>query len=413
MRIVYLTQRLPHGDGETFIVPEIEALLGAGHDVLVVPRQSDDPVLHDDVDAILARTRRLPGRLTIAAAAAAALARRPGAVAASYWRLRATRPHRRALFNALATAEGAWLAGLARTWRADHIHAHWAHFTATMAMGASAASGIPWSFTAHRYDVVLNNLLDEKLRSARFGRFIAGPMLELARRLVGPEAAARALVLHMGVRLPANPATPAPRGTAVLLCPARLVPVKGHGVLLESAAGLAARGVPFRLDLAGAGPEADALTLRIRDLNLGQHVRMLGRVPHAELLRRYRDGEVDGVVLPSLDLGGGLHEGLSVALVEAMSYGIPAVSTATGGLSELLDGAGLLVPPGRSDELAEALFELLGSPIRRSELGRAARQRIAEQFDVTVIARELVRLFAGEPPSPRPLQRPALSALAG
>jgi glycosyltransferase involved in cell wall biosynthesis len=413
VRVVYLTQRLPHGDGETFIVPEIEALLATGHDVLVVPRQSDEPVLHDDVAAVLARTRRLPGRLTIAAAAAAALARRPGAVGASYWRLRATRPHRRALFNALATAEGAWLAELARSWRADHIHAHWANFTATMAMAASAASDIPWSFTAHRYDVVLNNLLDQKLRSARFGRFIAGPMLDLARRLVGSEAAARAIVLHMGVRVPPNPAPPVTRDTPVILCPARLVPVKGHGVLLEAAALLAARGTPFILELAGAGPEADGLAHRIRELNLGDRVRMLGRVPHAELLRRYREGEVDCVVLPSLDLGGGLHEGLSVGLAEAMAYGIPAVSTATGGQAELLDGAGLLVPPGRPDALAEALLEPIGSPARRSELGRAARRRIAEQFDVSVVARELARLFAGEPRTPRAPEPSALSAVAG
>ena len=67
-------------------------------------------------------------------------------------------------------------------------------------MGASAATGIPWSFTAHRYDVVLNNLLTEKLRSARFGRFIADEMLAIARRFVAPDALARAVVLHMGVR---------------------------------------------------------------------------------------------------------------------------------------------------------------------------------------------------------------------
>ena len=78
-------------------------------------------------------------------------------------------------------------------WGADHIHAHWAHLTATIAMGASAVSGIPWSFTAHRYDIFLNNLLTQKLRSARFGRFIAQDMLAEARPLVTPDALARAL----------------------------------------------------------------------------------------------------------------------------------------------------------------------------------------------------------------------------
>jgi glycosyltransferase involved in cell wall biosynthesis len=186
--------------------------------------------------------------------------------------------------------------------------------------------------------------------------------------------------------------------------------VKGHGVLLEAAALLAAQGIPFMLELAGAGPEADALARRIRALDLADCVRMLGRVPHAELLRRYGMGDVDCVVLPSLDLGGGLHEGLSVALIEAMSYGVPAISTATGGLAELLEGVGVLVPPGHPGALAEAMLGLLRSPTRRLALGQAGRQRIAEQFDAAVIARELVRLFAGEPRTHRTAVTPAVAA---
>ena len=143
-----------------------------------------------------------------------------------------------------------WLARVARAWRADHIHAHWAHLTATMAMAASTVSGIPWSFTAHRYDVVLNNLLDVKLRSATFGRFIARRMLDIARGLIGPDAAARAVLVHMGVRLPRVPPPRPRRAMPVAVCPGRLVPFKGHRYLVEAAAVLAARGVDFEL-LAG------------------------------------------------------------------------------------------------------------------------------------------------------------------
>ena len=53
-------------------------------------------------------------------------------------------------------------------------------------MSASAVSGIPWSFTAHRYDILRNNLLAEKLRSARFGRFISKETLAMVRSLVRP-----------------------------------------------------------------------------------------------------------------------------------------------------------------------------------------------------------------------------------
>jgi glycosyltransferase involved in cell wall biosynthesis len=201
----------------------------------------------------------------------------------------------------------------------------------------------------------------------------------------------------MGVPIPPSCVGTPARATPVVLCPARLVPVKGHAHLLDAAARLTARGVGFELWLAGDGPEAAALARRIEELALGERVRMLGAVPHPDLLRLYGEGAVDCVVLPSVDLGQGMHEGLSVALIEAMAHGVPAISTRTGGLPELLEGgAGVLVPPADAGALAEALERVLGSAEIRAELARAGRRRIAEEFDVETIARELARRFAGE-----------------
>ena len=395
MRVVYVTQRLPFGAGETFIIPEIGALLAEGHEVMIVPLRSGEPVLHDDVDALVARTRVLPRAGGVAAAVLLALARHPRRTISGFWRLRRTRPRRRMIANLVATAQGLWVARVARAWGADHIHAHWAHLTATLAMGASTASGIPWSFTAHRYDVVLNNLLDQKLRSARFGRFIAREMLAVAGRLVGPGAMSRAVVLHMGVPLPPAPLEDgSERPQPVVLCPAKLVPVKGHRHLLDAAASLAARGLAFELWLAGDGPEADGLARRADQLGLAGRVRWLGLVPHAELLRLYGERRVDCVVLPSLDLGGGLHEGISVALIEAMAHGVPTIATRTGGLAELLGGgSGVLVPPADAGALADALERVLRSATLRSQLARAGRRRVEEEFDVVAIGRELARRF--------------------
>ena len=391
MKIVYVTQRLPFGEGETFVVPEVEALLAAGHELLIVPRRSSDPVVHDNVGALLLRTRTLPGAGAVVAAVAGALARSPRRTAAVFWRLRRTRPRRRTIANAVATAQGIWLARMARQWGADHIHAHWAHLTATLAMGASAMSGIPWSFTAHHYDVFLNNLLTEKLRSARFGRFIAREMLAVARPLVAPDAFARAVVVHMGVVLPPAPANGRPpRVTPVLMCPARLSPVKGHANLLEAAARLAAGGIAYELWLAGDGPERAAIERGIGERGLSDRVRLLGTVPHAALLGMYRDGRADCVVLPSLS------EGLSVALVEAMAHGVPVIATRVGGVPELLeDGAGVLVPPGDADALTEALARVLGSATLRAELAHAGRRRVEAEFEVHAIARELAHRFDG------------------
>ena len=187
------------------------------------------------------------------------------------------------------------------------------------------------------------------------------------------------------------------RSVPVVLCPARLVPVKGHAYLLEAAALLRARAVPFELWLAGDGPGYEEIRRRIEELGLTACVRMLGRVPHAELLRLYQERRADCVVLPSLDLGGGLHEGLSVALVEAMAHGVPVIATRTGGIPELLqDSAGVLVHPSDPVGLADAMAVVLGSPSLQGELGAAGRRRVEQEFDARVIARTLVQWFASE-----------------
>ena len=184
MRIVYITQRLPFGSGETFVIPEVEALLQAGHEVLILPRIPGKRIIHGDVRALLPRTRRLPGAAALGACVAAHVAREPSKALQALWRLRHTRPRWRAILNARATAQGIWAGKIARAWGADHIHAHWSDLTSTLAMSASAVSGIPWSFTAHRYDILRNNLLAQKLRSARFGRFISKETLAMV--LPGP-----------------------------------------------------------------------------------------------------------------------------------------------------------------------------------------------------------------------------------
>ena len=98
---------------------------------------------------------------------------------------------------------------------------------------------------------------------------------------------------------------------------------------------------------------------------------------HYDLLRLYRERGIDGVALPSLDLGRGLDEGLSVGLVEAMAHGIPVIGTRTGGLPEPLEGgAGLLVDAGDPVGLAAGLAELLCSADLRARLGAAGRERV-------------------------------------
>jgi colanic acid/amylovoran biosynthesis glycosyltransferase len=108
----------------------------------------------------------------------------------------------------------------------------------------------------------------------------------------------------------------------------------------------------------------------------------------------YEDGAVTAVILASIDLGNGLHEGVPVALIEAMSYGIPVVATPTGGTAELVrPGNGLLVPPAEPAALADAVQTLLEDAGLRQQLGESGRQRVFENYDIVGFAAQLIREF--------------------
>jgi colanic acid/amylovoran biosynthesis glycosyltransferase len=197
----------------------------------------------------------------------------------------------------------------------------------------------------------------------------------------------------MGVELPHNEVDRKRPGN-VVLCPARLVEVKGHRFLLEAWRNLKNRGVDGELWLAGDGELRPQLTSLAKALGLLDSVKFLGAVAHAKLLELYEAGVVAAVALASVDLGHGYHEGIPVALIEAMSYGIPVVATQTGGTPELVvPGTGLLVPARDADALSNALHSLLLDDSLGWRLGESGRQRAMEAHDILRVAAELARAF--------------------
>jgi glycosyltransferase involved in cell wall biosynthesis len=154
------------------------------------------------------------------------------------------------------------------------------------------------------------------------------------------------------------------------------------------------QGSTAELWLAGEGELRSQIEELRNALGLASSVRFLGALPHSSLLKIYEEGHVSAVVLASLDLGNGLHEGIPVALLEAMSYGIPVVTTGTGGIAELIvPGTGLLVPPAQPAALSEALQRLIRNAGLQQQLGDSGRRRVTEGYDVVQVTTELVNEF--------------------
>ena len=404
MRILYVTATLPAGKGEAFLVPEVDELLRQGHDVRIVPRSPEGAFVHNDARHLQSRSCVAPllGTAIVAAALLEATTH-PLAALRTLAMLFCCRSPQTILKNLIVYPKGLWLARLARKWRADHIHVHWISTPATMALIAAEAAGISWSCTAHRVDISLDNLLRRKIARAAFVRFISQSGRRMAASLGAPPPDDKTAVIHVGVTLPDKAACTAPVGVFKLLCPANLYPVKGHAHLLRAMALLRGRGVDCILQIAGEGELQSTLQRLAGKLELGEAVRFLGQVSHDEILLAYLRQEIGVVVLPSVDLGNNLHEGIPVCLMEAMAYGIPVVSTTTGGIPELLSGgAGMLVPPGDPKALADAIEQLVHDPVLRQSLVEKGRARVRESFCVkSVVAALLTRIARTGPAGAR------------
>jgi glycosyltransferase involved in cell wall biosynthesis len=154
-----------------------------------------------------------------------------------------------------------------------------------------------------------------------------------------------------------------------------------------------------RLDVAGEGHLESRLKGLARGLAIDDRVRFLGQVPHERLLAMLQERRVTLVVLPSVDLGDGLHEGIPVALIEAMSQGIPVISTPTGGIPELLrDGAGIMVPAKDPLALADAIERVINDAELQKRLSLAGRKRVEEEFSVEAVIDKFIEYIGNGAP---------------
>jgi glycosyltransferase involved in cell wall biosynthesis len=153
---------------------------------------------------------------------------------------------------------------------------------------------------------------------------------------------------------------------------ARLVPVKGIEYLIRAMRLVRAQIPQARLQIAGSGPEQARLQSEADQLGLDDCIEFLGW--QAPLQPWFEDWDV--FALPSLE------EAFGIAVLEAMAAGLPVVSTAVGGIPELvLNGrTGLLVPSRDPQSLATCLIQILRSPQLRREMGSAAQARALSQF---------------------------------
>ncbi len=176
---------------------------------------------------------------------------------------------------------------------------------------------------------------------------------------------------------------------------ARLVPEKGLEFSIRAVAQLV-RACPRRrieYTIAGDGPLAPKLDALIRDLGVTEHVRLSGWMDTDEVRDLLAGAHL--FVLPSIQARDGAEEGAGVVLMEAQAAGLPVVATRVGGIPEVVcDGqSAFLVPEQDVNALGKALDWLIAHPESWAGMGRAGRDFVEKNFDITMLNERLVKHY--------------------
>lgn len=220
----------------------------------------------------------------------------------------------------------------------------------------------------------------DSIRRPRWSPWVSLPPVEVVHHGIdesrvrrGPEARSKARRL-LGIE----------KGQKVVGSVANFSPKKDQRTLLEAVRRLVPRHPDVRVVLVGTGPLEPELRRQASEPDL------VGRVHFAGL----RD-DVQAI-LPAFDVFAlsSLHEGLPIALLEAMATGLPCVATRVGGAPELIaDGhSGFLVPPRSARDLAAAIDEVLCDAELASAFGKASVE-IAGGFSIGSAVRRTESIY--------------------
>jgi len=274
------------------------------------------------------------------------------------------------------------LAGL----RPDLVHAHFGG-DGWLVSGSAHRLGVPLVVTLHGQDVT-RQPAQPGARGARTRRhlrqaFDRAALIIAVSEFIRDRAVAlgadpaRVRVHHTGVPIP-PPAAATPKRWDVIFI-GRFVAKKGVDDLVE-AAGMLPAGRRPRLLFIGSGPLESAARHRAAELDLD--ATFLGAQSPEAVRRHLAESRV--LAAPSRTAPDGDCEGLPTTILEAGAAGLPAVATYHSGIPEAVrhGETGLLGAERDRAALAEHLATLLGDEALRARLGAAAREHVAEHFDL-------------------------------
>jgi colanic acid/amylovoran biosynthesis glycosyltransferase len=296
--------------------------------------------------------------------------------------------------------KAAWIARQLEHSPVQLVHTHFAWLSAAACMVVHRLLGLPFTATAHAFDIYSprNDLLGLTARSASrlvtISEYNKQTILDLLARTNGKRAAPIDVV-HCGVDLSSfRPyGEKAVSSTFEIVSVGSLVEKKGHEYLIQACALLNARGLDCRCTIVGGGVLKPSLEALARELCLEDRIRLVGTQSQSWVRDKLSHGDV--FALACVVAGAGERDGIPVAMMEALAMELPVVTTPVSGIPELIrhEHTGLLVPERDAGALAGAIARLIADEALRRRLACNGRALVQREYDISQTARQMVELF--------------------
>ena len=255
--------------------------------------------------------------------------------------------------------------------------------------------GLPEPFMGLRNAKMVAYTAADRLMTGWFVDRVVAVSSDIEKVLIGMYGSNRVSCIHNGIDLEAVRVTTSreafrrkwqiPEDAVVIGTVGRLVPVKGHAILLDATRILQASIGNVALVLVGDGPLRKDLEANAKRLGLEKSVIFAGQQDQSYDFMNM----MDVFVLPSL------HEGIPMVVLEALALQRPVVATRVGGIPEVIEHGqtGFLAEPSDASSLARLLQRLVEDLPMAVSIGKAGRTRVEEKFTARTMAGKTAELY--------------------
>lgn len=389
---------------ETFVAEEIQKMQAAGIEVCIYSLlASRDNLIQPVSVSLLPFARTAPNLLHPAlwAAQLQYLFHSPR----TYFNLAAIllkqpSPRRSVFFKRLAIFwKSVWIARDLEKRRIDLIHTHFAWLAAAAGWIAGSLLEVPYTITAHAYDIYSekNDLLPLTARNAARVITISQKNRQAIKEFVPGLPEEKIQVIHCGVDLdyftwqPAG--FPFPPSPLQITSVGSLIEKKGHEYLIRACDILKREGFPFRCNIIGAGELEQELTALVRQLGLDGMVTLTGKRSQDQVKTRLSVSNV--FILACVRTSSSDQDGIPVAMMEAMAMGVPVISTPVSGIPELITHGvtGLLVNERDPEGIARSVTSLVQDTALRTTLQVEGRKLVEKEYNIITNVDNLKQIF--------------------